>query len=733
MGLFGITKTNTNNKTTVAMLNCLLEVMRDGAIVANESGEVLLSNELGSKIIDAGGLSPIDIVSKNPKLIQFEGKEYGVKYSDIPANIEQKGTLITIFDRNDTSKYEAEIDGLKSELEEANRFKSNFLANMSHEIRTPIHAIIGFSEMVMKQNISEEVKGQIEMIKESSYSLLAIINDVLDLSKLASNKVELVCSNYYISYIIRDIEATFSLMAMRKGLNFEMHLDNNIPGYMYGDKIRIRGVLLNILNNAIKFTKKGTVDFSIHVLEKMRENVKLQFVIRDTGVGIKNEDLERIFDSFSKFNMDSDYVTEGRGLGLSIAKGYIDLMGGTIEVRSKVGVGSEFIVTLVQKMVDDTPIDMEIVNARKKKSEERFLIHDYKVLVVDDNPVNLMVAEGLLKMYGLMADKVTGGREAVDKCKDKEYDMIFMDQMMPEVDGVMAMKEIRQLSSFYNEKCKIIVLTADAMIGVRDRLIGEGFDEYISKPIEVHRLEKILKKFVPDEFIFESSEDIPTSITVEESNAPVVKKDKMEEEIEKISIDLSIDKEILKKKIRDCGGTIDDYIAICKIAEKHAPAKLNKLRESQAIKDYDRYTIEVHSLKSSFAALGAMELSGKAKELEMAGKSGQYDVIDKECENFAAKYSDFVKKLRALILLDEPFEEKEKKEAEEWSAEEVRKISTKILQMVDDFNFGGIFEVLEQLKAMEMGPKTREVFKGIETIMDDMDIDGLKKQLGELI
>ncbi len=730
MGLFDSKKSNKEKYMKETILKSLLDNVVDGVIAADENAEILYANAFADEILKSGKLGSIDIISKNPKTFYYNDIEYSVRYSDLPEDTGRKGTMVFIYDILKEKKKDIEIDELKDKLDDANRFKTNLLANMSHEIRTPIHAIIGFSEMVAKQDISEDVKGQIDMIKESSYSLLAIINDVLDLSKLESKKVELVYSNYYISYIIRDIEATFSLLAMRKGLKFEMHLDNNIPSYMYGDKIRIRGALLNILNNAIKFTKEGTVSFSIHVLEKARGVVTLQFVVKDTGIGIKEEDQGRIFDSFSKFSIDNNYGIEGRGLGLAIAKGYMDLMGGVIDVKSKIGEGSEFTVTLTQKIIDDSPVDMKIVNARKQKNTEKFLIHDYKVLVVDDNSINLTVAEGLLKTYGLKADKVQGGREAIDICKDKEYDLIFMDQMMPGVDGIEAMKSIKQLNDFYANKCKYIVLTADAMAGVRDRLLKEGFDEYLCKPLEIHRLEETLKRFVPEEYIYKTIDEIPNNIVLEESKASVIPEDKKPDEVELLAAALDINLDVLNKKIRDCGGTLSDYKEICVIAYNHSEAKINKLNESKTIKDYDRYTIEVHSLKSSLATLGAMDLSQKARILENAGKSGNYELIDAEGDNLVAEYSDFMAKIRKAIIEDLTGEQAE---AEEWSREEISKVVKKMSGMVDDFNFGGIFELIEQIKGMEMGPETRATFDSIAETMDNMDIDSLKKQLGDLV
>lgn len=731
MNFFSNHNLNEKNREKELIKNALLNNISEGLVVANEQGTILYSNDLAIRIMEAGLFGPIDIVSRNPKEFRFEDHDFEVRYDKLPEDFEIKGTIASMVDKRGNSVYAAQVAELTEKLEKLSGFKSAFLANMSHEIRTPIHAIIGFAELILKNELTTEVSSQIDMIKESSYSLLAIINDVLDLSKIESGKMELVCSNYYISYVIRDIEATYSMMAMRKGLKFEIHLDDNIPSNMYGDKIRIRGTLINLLSNAIKFTKEGRVDFYIHVLEKKDGIATLQFVVKDTGIGIKEEDQEKIFESFSKFDMNTGFVAEGRGLGLSIAKGYMDLMGGTISVKSDYGIGSTFTVTLNQKIVDDSPVDMNIVNARKKKTGSKLLIHDYKVLVADDNPVNLTVAEGLMRSYGLTAETASGGQEAINLCMHTQYDIIFMDQMMPEVDGIKAMNEIRKISEFYENKCKIVVLTADAMAGVRDRLLKEGFDEYLCKPLEIHRLENTLLQFVPEDHIYTSEEQIPKAIVIEESKAVVVDAPNTEDELSRIAEGLGISVATLEKKIRDCGGDLSDYRTICEIANKHSESKIEKLRESQTIKDYNRYTIEVHALKSSLASLGAMDLADLAREHEEAGKNGDFRYIDEEIETLISDYEEFMDKVRVFVLGMETKEESEKPTGEEWSKEEMTKISRKMIGYIEEYNFGAIFELIDDLKKMDMGPETRQFFDELETAMNNMEIDTVRTKLGE--
>lgn len=713
----------------------LLNNILEGIIVAGENGDIIYANDLGNAVLKEGVFGSIDIVSRNPKTFTYNQREYKATYDTIREG-EAKGSIIaTLLDTEEIKEQTRELNEVKDALQRTMGFKEAFLSNMSHEIRTPIHAIIGFAEIIMKESVDEKVKTQIEMIKDSSYSLLAIINDVLDLSKIESGKMELVNSNYYISYIIRDIEATYSLLASRKGLRFDMHLDNSIPSNLYGDKIRLRGALLNILNNAVKFTREGHIDFYIRVLEKDNGTVTLCFEVKDTGIGIRKEDMNRIFESFSRFDIQNNYTVEGRGLGLSIAKGYLDLMGGRIEVESEYGVGSTFRIIVDQKIIDDSPIDMDIVNARKKRKGEGFAIKGMNALVVDDNQVNLTVAEGLMKTYGLAVDKASGGKEAISRCMAKQYDIIFMDQMMPEVNGIKAMKEIRKINDFYAEKCSIIVLTADAMAGAREKLISEGFDEYLSKPLEMHRLEAMLLKFVPDENLVDIDELNNENIIIEETEKiPENSADKDRDEVSVLSDSLGIDVDTLQRRIKDCGGSIEDYKKVCRIACKHAENKAKKLREAKMSGDYERYTIEVHALKSTFASLGNTQLAERAKKQELAGKQGDYEYIDSRMEELVRDYLEFIQKVEAAVT-----EGTEKKtltsvnDPDEWTKEELSQIGNRLLSLIEEFKFGDIFDILENIGKMTTGPVTKAAFDNLTAVMNRMDIDELRKCLNEMV
>jgi len=422
------------------------------------------------------------------------------------------GYIILIKDLSEQIKAMHRLEEAKEDAETANKTKSTFLANMSHEIRTPMNAIIGLSELVLNMNLDAQVREYISDIKTSSKNLLAIINDILDISRLESGKAEVICGPYYSASIIRDIRTIINTQAQKKGLDFIMDLDPRIPDKLYGDKVRIRGVLINLLNNAVKYTQEGSITFSIRVLSISKDNVRLEYTIADTGIGIKDEELDTIFDSFSQVNRKINRSVEGTGLGLSIVQGYVKLMGGEISVTSTYGKGSVFSVILEQKIMDSASIH-NIESLTDTTVDEFSLgslkIRDIKALVVDDNRMNLKVSGRSIEHYGVSVDTAPSGADAIKLCQEKNYDIIFMDQMMPGMDGVEAMKRIRRISPFYDYggECKIVVLTANAINGMREQLTGVGFDDYLGKPINFTQLESIFRKFVPVEKIVYEPEE----------------------------------------------------------------------------------------------------------------------------------------------------------------------------------------------------------------------------------
>ena len=393
----------------------------------------------------------------------------------------------------------AESEHIKEEAriaEQANKAKSNFLANMSHEIRTPMNAIIGLDEMILRDSKDETARRYATDIKSAGNTLLSIINDILDLSKIETGKLELVPVDYEVATVINDIINMTEKKAKDKKLDFSFYADENIPSMLNGDEIRIRQILLNIINNAIKYTEKGSVDVKISF---DRDKSVLNAVVKDTGIGIKAEDKERLFDSFQRLDETRNRNIEGTGLGLNISRQLAQMMDGTIEVESEYGKGSVFTVKLVQEVADGTPMGDYTKRLAQTRKEEKgyspdLVAPDARILVVDDNEMNLKVFKFLLKNTKINITTALSGAECLEQMRENRYDIVFLDQMMPGMSGTETLKIIKEQN--IAEGTPIIALTADAISGAKEMYIKQGFTDYLSKPIIFEKLEKLLREYL---------------------------------------------------------------------------------------------------------------------------------------------------------------------------------------------------------------------------------------------
>ena len=536
--------------------------------------------------------------------------------------------------------YEAKALKLEKEAaDRANEAKSSFLAEMSHEIRTPINAVLGMNEMIVREiddaressvlgereaQTFDNIGGYAANIESAGGSLLSVINDILDFSKIESGKLEIVEAEYKLSSLLNDVSNMIFFRAKEKGLDFSVSVDGSIPDHLCGDAVRIRQVIINLLTNAVKYTETGSVRMTVAGKEeKDAENgdrILLSVSVTDTGIGIREDDIEKLFRKFQRVDMEHNSTVEGTGLGLAITHSLVEKMGGQIGVKSVYGSGSTFTARFPQRIVSREPVGdfRERFENSKRVSRKRrasFRAPEARILIVDDTQMNLSVAVGLLKKTEIRIDTATSGPQAIGLAASERYDLILMDQRMPGMDGAEALNRIRALEGGVGADVPVICLTADAVIGAKEKYLAEGFDDYLSKPIDVGALEEIIKKYLPqDKLIAESGDAVPDGDG--ETADEAVGFDRLREAGVFSETGLSY-----------CRGDAELYRSVLADYSVSAAEKEENLGKYFDAMDFRNYGIYVHSLKSTSRTIGAEELSDLAAELEAAAEREDADTI----------------------------------------------------------------------------------------------------------
>ena len=522
----------------------------------------------------------------------------------------------------------------KQAADDASAAKSRFLADMSHEIRTPINAILGMNEMILRESENEDILGYSQNIKQSGNNLLQLINGILDFSKIEDGKMEIVPVRYKVAPQIAYYSFSVSERALSKHLELDFDIDENIPSELFGDDTRINQVVINLLTNAVKYTEKGSVTLSIKCKERKDDEVLLHFEIKDTGIGIKESDMEKLFVSFERLDVVRNKNIEGTGLGMTITTKLLELMNSSLSVESTYGMGSTFSFDLWQKVENEEPLGdykKSIAGTQKGASyKESFRAPKAKILVVDDTKMNVLVVVNLLKKTGIKIDSALNGPDSIALADENEYDLILMDQRMPGMDGTEAMRRIKKLESAKNAKTPFICLTADVIRGARERYMEIGFDDYLTKPVEGAQLEKMVKDYLPKDKVEEvEPEEKAGSKKESESEDPLIAA------LERAGIDV-------KEGLRFSGNDMDMYKSIISAYASEKTDKANKLEEFFDAKDWKNYEIFIHSVKSTSKTIGAMKIFELAAESENAAKNGDEEIIVKNHKTVMKLYDELV-------------------------------------------------------------------------------------------
>ena len=616
-----------------------------------------------------------------------------------------------------------ELELEKAIAEEATQAKSSFLANMSHEIRTPINAVLGMNEMILRESDDPNIIAYSESVRSAGNTLLGLVNNILDFSKIEAGKMEINDVVYDLSSVINDLVNMIQMRADDKGLLLALDFNPEIPKVLYGDEIRIKQIITNMLTNAVKYTETGTVTFHIDFEKKSDDpqNIYMRVAVEDTGIGIKPEDMSKLFEQFDRIEEKRNRNIEGTGLGMNITQRLLEMMDSNMEVESEYGKGSKFSFVLRQKVIrweelGDYESAYQKLLGKRKIYKEKLVAPDAQVLVIDDNPMNLMVFKSLLKQTRVNIDTANDGDEGLTLAYDKKYDVIFYDHMMPGKDGIETLHEMRAQEKNPNLDTPSICLTANAVSGAREQYIEAGFDDYLTKPIDSDRLEKMLIQYLPDEKILDAGED--TEGGSGEDEAESVALPAFLSEIDEIDTE---------KGVKNNGGDVEAYLQTLKVYAGMTEKATSEIRDLFISGDVKNATIKIHALKSTTRIIGATELGELAQQLEDAGKSGDVAMLDAELEGLLSRSQAIGAALAPLTEVQE--EEADDGDLPPIDDAELQDYKDRIRGLAEDCDDMGIEQLLDELSGYKLPAEEKERINQVRQALDMFDFEGVAEAL----
>ncbi len=595
----------------------------------------------------------------------------------------------------------------------AEQAKSLFLSNMSHEIRTPINAVLGMNEMILRECSDEQMLSYAKNIQSAGKTLLFLINDILDMSKIESGKMEIVPAEYDLGELILDLWNVICLRAQEKGLAITFHIDPDMPRRLCGDDVRVKQIVTNLLTNAVKYTPQGSVEMNVSCREEKEDSLTLVISVKDTGMGIKEEDLGKLFEKFQRIDEKNTRNIEGTGLGMNITMSLLELMDGDMKVDSVYGKGSEFTVTIPQKIVDREPVgDFETLRSRVRTNADvklqSFEAPEARVLAVDDNSMNLAVFQALLKRTGVQIVTASSGRECLELVQKEKYHIIFMDHMMPEMDGIETLHKMRELPVGPNTETPVIALTANAIVGAKEMYLKEGFVDFLTKPIEGALLEQMVLKYLPPELVRAVEQEPSKEAQQEDGSASEGAKpeDAVLSEQEERCLQEGIS---VKQGLAYAGGNMDVYLDLMGMFVREQEAREEKLHSLLKEENMADYAVLVHALKSNARMLGAGQLADIAYEHEKAGRDGQLSYVQEHWEELSLEWGRCRQSLEAFYHeyredKEENYTVAEGEEIYEIPADEM----DEVLKWLDEFQTPQAIERMKEWLAKPLEPKMHD-------------------------
>ena len=607
------------------------------------------------------------------------------------------------------------LENEKQLADSANKAKSEFLSNMSHEIRTPINAIMGMNEMVIRESKDASILEYSENLQNAARTLLGLVNDILDFSKIEAGKMEIIPVEYHVGSMLNDLVNMIQARAEKKGLDFRINASSDIPSVLFGDEIRIKQVITNILTNAVKYTEAGGVTLNITTRNIDEENVYLCVSVTDTGIGIKQEDIDKLFSAFERIEERRNRNIEGTGLGMNITQRLLSMMNSKLEVASVYGKGSTFAFQIEQRVMNHEPIgnfqeSYKQSLAQHQEYHEKFIAPEATILVVDDTVMNLTVVKGLLKQTKIKIETALNGQECLDMVAHKHYDVIFLDHRMPGMDGIETLQHMEEMPDNMCKDTPVISLTANAISGAREQYIEAGFQDYLTKPINSNKLESLLIKYLPKDKVKISDSSEQTAIS-EEAALP-----KWLTEINGLNT---------SEGINHCGG-VEPYLDALTVFAQSIETGADEIERYYKAGDWKNYTTKVHALKSSARVIGALELSERAKRLEDAGNSGYFNEIKQDTEPLLKLYRIYSKELEPLIQTDSE-DDNDKPLIDENELSEAYETMKEIAASFDYDSLQFVMQSLDEYKLPEEEAKRYKQIKEAAAKLDWEKINELLK------